>query len=85
MTAGDRLAAHTCVTEKLRDNSTKSSYQLLEDPGQGRHPIPPFTILNIDQRQQYLCVVVGCPVVVEKLLGARRVSTVGRIKAPLSS
>lgn len=31
MTAGDSLTAHTCVTEKLRDNSRKSSYQLLEN------------------------------------------------------
>ena len=31
MTAGDRLTAHTCVTEKLCDNSRKSSYQLLEN------------------------------------------------------
>lgn len=31
-----------CVTEKLRDNSTKSSYQLLENPGQAGHPIPPW-------------------------------------------
>lgn len=39
-------------------------------------------ILNIDQRQQYLCVVVGCPAVVEEL---QCVTAVGNIKALLSS
>lgn len=42
-------------------------------------------ILNIDQRQQYLGAAAGCPVVVQKLLHTRCVTTAGRIKAPALS
>lgn len=42
-------------------------------------------ILNIDQRQQYLCTVARCPAVMEKWMCTQCVTTVGRIKALLSS